>query len=130
MVFDKEHAARLTALADKLKSKEPLLVGKFDYGNFCRKDDCGTVGCAAGESWLMWPEFFGRERPNCGWFDGHTERKLQEWFGLTYDEFTHLFMPRGQSPKIPGERLNSWASRRKVAKNIRAFLEYKAREQR
>jgi len=127
-IFCKEHAARLTALADRLESRVTLHVGKFKYNTWFRKNKCGTAGCAAGEACLMWPDQFGPLIEYCG----VDESAVKEWFGLsTQSEFNHLFVPNNQLPKLYGGRsLSSKATRQEVAAQIRAFLEYKAREQR
>lgn len=47
---------RLTLLHDHLATMPVLYVGKFDFANWMKRDQCGTCGCAGGEAALI-PHF-------------------------------------------------------------------------
>ncbi len=137
-MFDKVHAARLTALADHLERAVALKVDKFYFA--CSLSDvetytggghregwpkCGTVGCACGEASLLWPEHF---RSGTDWLA--MAEDAQKFFGLSFGEREHLFDPNQQDLGLfGGQHLGNNATRYEVAANIRAFLEIKAREQ-
>lgn len=141
--FDKIHTARLAALADHLETAETLKVGTFYFGTFysttaelgedadelLRRDGfhvCGTAGCAIGEAAALWPEHFKIQN----WGYPAYESDAKTFFGITAIETDHLFFPGCQdTDKYGGKVLFSFATRYEVAANIRAFLEYKAREE-
>lgn len=124
-MFDKIHAQRLTALADHLDRAEVLKVGTFNFQYVFEKLECGTMGCAMGESALLWPEAFpGCIEANAGYFTCG-----DEFFGTTDEESDHLFLPNRQdTASYGGVMLTESATRYEVAANIRAFLEAKARQ--
>lgn len=123
-MFDKIHAARLTALADHMEN-EPLKLKSFSFSYILMEGRCGTVGCALGEASLLWPDF--KIKPY-SWSD--TCKSAQEFFGMTEDEVNGLFS-HGSACKVKkfgGVKLDEYASPSDVASNIRTFLEYKANE--
>lgn len=107
---------------------------------------CGTAGCALGECPVVFPKswrflkgdtpFFvrilpalpcepkpltnGRDRPF---------RSACRFFELSADEAEHLFYPNGQRPlRFGGRTLDQDATRKQVARNMRAFIKVKSQQ--
>lgn len=137
------HKKRLLKLAEHLE-RGKLIHQRFNFnrwnaneaGEQLKTNGCGFAGCAIGEC----PGIFRA----WGWKKGHpvlnknrrkqdrwTEMDAEEWFGLTHDEVTHLFVPSGflgdnQRPNRYGGRiLFDTATPKQVARNIRAFIKKK-----
>ncbi len=105
---------------------------KFEtYTSGKRKENgCGTAGCAIGECPIVFPgswEFKGtfmdfvtlKDRR-----DGSTRSHGEYFFGLSWLEYSHLFVPESQDPALYGGReLGDKARRGSVAKNIFAFID-------
>jgi len=109
---------------------------------------CGTHGCAAGETPVLWPlawRFNDKGLPvlidnqliksasdeyldtkgRDGFAMMPTHYSLIAFFGTTYDETVHLFYPRHQEPeKYGGVKLPDKATRFQVADNIDAFISF------
>lgn len=136
--MDKLHSGRLTRLADALEHDEHGHK-RWDFNRVLVTVKCGSVGCAIGALPYVFPKDFcfkDSSFPDMPWVslrDGNAydKKAAQEFFGLSMEEATHLFYPKEQEPKLYGGRvLGERAKPQSVAKNIRAFLEVKARESR
>jgi hypothetical protein len=121
-----------------------LVHKKFDFGRVndgpLNKKGCGTLGCAMGELPDIFPRDWGFDpegmlkksrRPICRWTETILRRQfdIEEYFNITKDERLHLFYPDVQKPYIfGGKKLGRKASRKAVAKNIRAFVSLKLKQ--
>jgi len=90
---------------------------------------CGTLGCAIGEMPFVHPNswHFNRQGDLTKTSNGSCIAiEVELWYGINHAECAHLFYPYGQQPEIyGGKQLGSDPTRKKVAKNIRAFLKIK-----
>ena len=92
-----------------------------------RREYCGTAGCAIGECPIAFPDdwyFNGRGDPVLRY---HSTEYIcddtSRFFGLNELQRRHLFVPNLQVPQVFGGKiLRDRASRKDVAKNIRAFV--------
>lgn len=147
--MNKEQIARLTKLADHLKSKK-LSVDKFDFRSW-REENCKSTACAIGECPAVFPKywkkgpskkeiiegrpiqvFFPRlmNDPNDGMNSSIPHSAAERFFGLTSSEVNHLFYPNYQDTQVYGGRqLSDNATALQVANNIYAFLERKKKHE-
>ena len=122
-------ADRLEKLAAFL---DTLPKEKFDFDTVWESGDCGSVGCAIGWTPVVFPDLVRRLHPHSRYFYagkyGKTERDYDElamWlFSMPAVDSHALFTPGFASDaKAPGcRRLNSQASPKAVAKNIRRYI--------
>jgi hypothetical protein len=122
------NAERLLKLAEHLESGK-LGHKEFSFACFGGRTKCGTAGCAIGECPFVWPESWkhiGILHPVPVLINGETTNPLdcaQEFFGLSFRQAIHLFIPEDQNAHIyGGEFLGADATPRQVASNIRAFV--------
>jgi len=91
-----------------------------------RLKSCGTNGCAIGECPIIWPEawHFGVRGVTLALeSDKDTEEGGCHWFGLSINQYEHLFAPYSQEPfTYGGEFLDGNATKEEVASNIRSFV--------
>jgi len=122
------HLERLHILYEHLKHGK-LGHKKFDFSDynvgFTSPNTCGTVGCAIGECPVIWDEWSFRAG-GMPLLDHlfTTTASGESWFGVTYDEYCHLFIPDNQVAYcFGGEDLGESATRYQVADNIKAFID-------
>jgi len=124
-----------------LKVAKHLETGKLGHEKFrfCTVNSgpkdargCGTLGCAIGEFPIIFPRVFKFSED---WVRPKKENHpplysvVQSWFGITDQEDDHLFYPNKQEPyHFGGKILTDRATRKAVAKNIRAFIKVKNKE--
>jgi len=125
---------RLRKLAAHLM-RGKLGHAKFYFGawNSAQAPECGTAGCAVGEC----PVIF---RKQWRWkYNGNPALRNNSQFDPIYDaaaffdlsarEAYHLFIPGEQAPdKFVGTRLDRFAKRKDVARNIIAFIKLREKE--
>lgn len=123
----------LLKLADHLESGK-LGHEDFDFRFFNANEyqmeihvgGCGYSGCAIGECPIVFPE-------DWEWINGRPklhhkpclipEIAAHDFFKINPSEFAHLFVPNAQAPSTYGGiRLDTDATRKQVAANIRAFV--------
>lgn len=135
----KIHKDRLLKLALHLE-KGKLGHKKFNFAVYnggkdglqLEENGCGYAGCAIGECPFVFPGQWtfraGWPRLTRGSFD-YTSGDGAEFFGLVSFEFSHLFKPGSQfPPSYGGKVLQRNATRKQVAKGIRAFIAHKEKE--
>ena len=104
----------------------------FNYTNGGKKNngfDCGTAGCAMGELPLIWKQFKYDEE------DGHLyvvdsdgdileNEGVQEFFGLTFEEYMHIFDYSNDKGLVYEDSgtLYSSASRDEMIDNLKLFI--------
>ena len=132
--MNKIQIKRLRKLYDHLKNGK-LGHSEFNFNFFNWSDDardydekgCGTMGCAVGELPFVFPRYweFKYHNPYLKGSDtGLSSLGLaSEFFGISYEEATHLFIPDLQQPeRYGGVHLDANATRQQVADNILKFL--------
>ena len=130
---------RLLKLAEHLE-KGKLGHKKFYFGKYnadvvghdIEENKCGYQGCAIGECPIVFPKYWR-------WFNGMPKLTSpynepvwcsgMKFFGISKDEFDHLFLPRSQALAVyGGDWLDAHATPKQVARNIRIFVAIKERE--
>lgn len=135
---------RLKTLADHLVN-EQLLLDKFDFRYFYLYDTydtydtldncpCNTVGCAIGETALLWKDHWIIEVSTPILRRTTTvdvDKELSPidsaviFFDISLDDATLLFMPCNGSPHYTGIRsLQTNATKEEVAYNIYKFIQW------
>ncbi len=132
------NARRLLKLAEHLETgKLGHKIFDFDHINYGKRDErgCGTNGCAIGELPIVFPRSFKfHTYENIHW-DGDLTYipnsglsafpAAEDFFGISSDETEKLFCPYGNDGEEWGKLLDNGATRKQVAKNIRAFVAWK-----
>lgn len=102
----------------------------FDFSQYNNGSlgNCGTRGCAIGECPVLWPELWIFHKvhgdPVLIKQGENTRMSGMLFFGLSVDQYEHLFQPLSQdNESYGGDYLSGWASRYMVANNILAFCE-------
>lgn len=130
----KKYKKRLLDLATHLE-KGKLIHETFDfkYLNYNNNESfagpapytCGTAGCALGEmpavskSW----NFDKYAEPHLKGTSKDPFRSAEKWFDISESAAEHLFNPNEQNPtEFGGKDLNTEATAKQVAANIRAFV--------
>jgi len=118
------HIKRLLKLAKHLRSDKRAHrrfdINTYNAGVWLGPGQCGTVGCAIGETPAVWPSLFRWEfravysRRNS---TGYTQGDHQRFFGLTSLQYNHLFLPAGYgwvdvSALVVAERIEHFCSGR------------------
>lgn len=125
------NAPRLLKLADHLENGK-LGHETFDFSilNNTSKPVCGTAGCAIGECPIVFPDewiFDSNGDPTLK--EGRTAwNSVDEFFDVTDDESSHLFIPKYQLEKY-SEDLGFNSTKEQVAANIRSFVSAKQKEE-
>ena len=120
---DPMYEKRLRSLAKHLR-KGQLLLDEWRFSTVLEEQmwpdgqdkvlECKSVGCAVGETLMMFPLLSGGER----------ERNVREFYGLTVTEYMHLFYPLSQCRILfGGGKLETNATKEQVAEHIMTFLE-------
>src|SRR6267154_431526 len=109
------HKQRLLKLVKHL-IRGNLYHEKFDFNTFSATTCSPTCGCAMGEAWFMWANFFKGKTDFC---------VLREFFDLQTDEFMNLFWPDFEGTpnrhRYNNISLGKEATKEQVAANILAF---------
>lgn len=120
------NTSRLRQLAEHLLHGK-LGHKKFNFSSYnTSKDSCGTAGCAMGECPILWPKHFRFEHYEVMLNGLHSSTQSgMEWFNLTSNQYSHLFIYYSQSPELYGGEgsLGFNATKEQVASNILAFCE-------
>lgn len=119
---------RLAMLEQRVLRGDEAYPGGFYFGQFYEKTDCGTAACAAGWCPTIWPEEWTEITciPSLRKYaEGHDipqHRSLQEWFGISNVQMTHLFYPDCQAPHLFGGKcIGEHCTAEQWADNCRAF---------
>lgn len=138
------HKKRLLKLYEYMRQPQKKLGNdKFDFSVYKDYISCGTCGCMAGELPYIFPRMWEfdtinyidilisvrlRQGQHGDRFSSKSEiAQLSEFFGISYDEASHLFQPNGQSLGIDprSKLLERSATKRQVVANLRRFLKIK-----
>ena len=133
MAWKKVYQNRLKKFADHLMTgKLGHQVFNFAHLNSFKTKSipykCGYAGCAMGECPVIFKQWEFNEvaDPVLKGIDNSTE-SVVIFFGLNYNETDHLFYSHSQNiEKYGGRHLEEEATRKQVARNIRAFIKIKA----
>lgn len=122
--------------------QKKLAHKKFSFNDFNRspecnydipKNECGTVGCMAGELPAIFPSIWKWDSYWIAMKRGianNTVYNLATFFGINILEVRHLFYPNLQDKKIDPywknkQYLTPSATKREVVKNLERFLKIK-----
>ena len=129
---------RLKKLADHLIKGE-LGHDKFDFYTYnelfngeYKRNGCGTIGCAIGECPIIFPKDWCFSKiikdPKLRRVNHSCQIEQDSgmmFFGLTLEQYCHLFVPYHQSNVFGGKQLGRKATAKAVGNNILVFIKPK-----
>lgn len=121
-----EQVGRFRQLIAHLRTMPPE---SFEFHEVYRESHrgCGSVGCAVGQSVVLWPELVSVKSEDCGTrlvvngVNLHYWRAGAQLFGIDPDDSYRLFTPQEQPDEIP--KCYDEASAIEVAEMLASYLE-------